>query len=463
MEAYAFANIRKKGDTFSIMDGDSRSLLIIFIILVFLGAYFASTESAVSLMNKIRIKNMADEGNKKAKKALYVSNNFDKAITTLLIGNNIVHIAAASVATLLVMNLLSESSLDDGAKGTIATVATTFIVFLFSEMLPKSFANDRPLGTALSLSGILKFLMKICAPLNVFFGKISSAASNMFKSEEEPSITEEELYEIIDTAEEEGVVDEEQSDLFKSAMEFSDTTVKDVMTMREDICALDVSMKNSDIMQAIRRSNYSRLPVYEGSIDNIIGTLPIRSFIREYYKNNNLDVRTLLVPPFFVRTDAKIDDALSVMRQHKFYLATVSGDNGETLGLVTIEDFLEELVGEIWDEDEAIDNNFQKLGGSKYRVSTRMTVSETFQRIRISEPPEHIAKRPILSWIIEEFGRIPEEDESFHYENIDVEVDTVENGKVTFVQIKVTDEPEPTETDGSREDDIKIVGGEDIL
>ena len=445
------------------MDGDSRSLLIIFIVLVFLSAYFSCTESAISRMNKIRVKSMADDGNKKAKKALYISNNFEKALTTLLIGNNIVNIAAASVATLIVMNILKSSNLDEGAKGTIATIATTFIIFLFGEMIPKSFAGDRPIGAALACSSPLKLLMKILSPLSAIFGKISSAATNLFKSEEEPSITEEELYDIIETAEEEGVVDEDQSDLFKSAIEFSDTTVKDVMTMREDICALDVSMTNSEIMLKIRGANYSRLPVYDGNIDNIIGTLPIRSFIREYYKNPSLDVRGLLVPPFFVKTDAKIDDVLTVMRQHKFYLAAVSGANGETLGLVTIEDFLEELVGEIWDEDEIIDNNFQKLGGNKFRVITKMTVSEAFSRMKIDPPTPQIARRPILSWVVAQFGRMPEEEEFFSYENIEVTVDTVEDGKVTFVEMKIIDEPQLTEVVESDGSDVMIVGGEGIL
>ncbi len=457
------SQINKKGDTFSIMDGDSRSLLIIFIVLVLLSACFSCTESAISRMNKIRVKSMADEGNKKAKKALYVSNNFEKALTTLLIGNNIVNIAAASVATLLVMNILTDSALDDGVKGTIATVATTFIIFLFGEMIPKSFAGDRPIGAALMFSGPLKLLMKIFSPLAIFFGKISSVVTSLFKSQEEPSITEEELFDIIETAEEEGVVDEDQSDLFKSAIEFSDTTVKDVMTMREDICALDVSMTNRDIMLKIRESNYSRLPVYDGDIDNIIGTLPIRSFIREYYKNPSLDVRDLLVPPFFVKADAKIDDLLTVMRQHKFYLAAVSDAGGETLGLVTIEDFLEELVGEIWDEDEVIDNDFQKLGGNKFRVSTRMTVAEAFSRINCAPPIGHIATRPILSWLVEKFGRLPEEEESFSYKNVDITVDTVEDGKVIFVEMKIIDDPQPIQDAVFEYDDIKIVGGEDIL
>lgn len=456
----------KKGETFFKMStGEGRSLLIIiFIVFVFLSAYFSCCESAFSIMNRIRIKNMADEGNKKAKKALYISNNFEKALTTILIGSNIVHIAAASVATLLVLDILSKSGLSEGAQSAIATVITTAIIFLFGEMIPKCLANDRPIWVALRFSALMNFIMKIFTPLSAFFGMISRSITRMFKGDEEPSITEEELYDIIDTAEEEGVVDEEQSELFKSAIEFSETTARSVMTMRDDIVGLDVSMTNDKIMLAIKETNHSRLPVYDGSIDNIIGTLPIRGFIKEYYKDPFLDVRSLLIPPFFVKANAKIDDLLTVMRQHKFYLAVVGGDSGETLGIVTIEDFLEELVGEIWDEDDIVDQNFTKLGGNKFRVNTKMIISEAFAKMHCDAPKEHIAQRPILSWIIETFGKIPDEGDSFTYENIEITVDTVENGRVTHVEMRIMSESEfsgenaPTETG-----DFKIVGGEDIL
>lgn len=426
------------------MEPDSRSLLIIFIVLVLLSAFFSCTESAVSLMNRIRIKNMADEGNKKAKKALFVSNNFERALTTLLIGNNIVNIAAASVATLLVMHLLSNTSLDEGAKSVIATVSTTCIIFLFGEMIPKSLANDRPLGTALTIAGPLKILMKLFTPLSALFGMISKSVSRLFKGEETPSITEEELIDIIDTAEEEGVVDEEQSELLKSAIEFTETTAGSIMTMREDIIGLDAALSNDEIMQKIKQTTHSRLPVYDGDIDNIIGTLPIRSFIKQYYKKSDLNVRELLIPPFFVSKDAKIDDLLSVMRQHKFYLAVVSDSQRRTLGVVTIEDFLEELVGEIWDEDDVIDHNFIKLGGNKFRISAKMTVGEAFSRMNCTPPPSNMALKPIISWVIETFGRMPGEGDHFVFDKLEITVDEINGGVVSHVEVHILEDGEIT-------------------
>ncbi len=460
MWKYCLSQIKKKGETFSIMDGDSRSLLIIFIILVVFSAYFSCSESGFSLMNKIRMKNMADEGNKKAKRALYISNNFDKALTTLLVGNNIVNIAAASVATLFVMNLLSKSSFDEGTQSVIATVSTTAIIFLFGEMIPKSLACDRPMWVSLHFSGILKLLMKILTPISAFFGLISKLANKIFKGDDTPSITEEELFDIIDTAEEEGVVDEEQSELFKSAIEFSETTAKGVMTMRDDIIGLDISMTNDEIMLVIRQTNHSRLPVFDGGMDNIIGTLPIRNFIKEYYKDPALNIRTLLIPPFFVKANDKIDDLLTAMREHKFYLAVVSGDEGETLGIITIEDLLEELVGEIWDEDDVVDHDFIKLGGNKFRVNTKMVVSEAFSRMHCEAPENHIAVRPIISWVIETFGKIPEEGESFTYKNMEITIDSVEDNRVQFVEIRIMSESEiAAENSVFADETIELEGG----
>lgn len=446
-------------------DGRSTSLLVtIFIILVIFSAYFSCSESAFSLMNKIRVKNMADEGNKKAKRALYISNNFDKALTTLLIGNNIVNIAAASVATLLTLKFLSATELDESTKSIIATVVTTAIIFMLGEMIPKSLATDRPLGVALHFSGIMTFFMKIFTPLSAFFGMITKSVTRLFKGNDEPSITEEELYDIIETAEEEGVVDEDQSELFKSAIEFSETTARDVMTMRDDILALDASMTNDQIMVTIKQSKHSRLPVYDGDIDNIIGTLPIRNFIKEYYKDPSLNIRTLLIPPFFVKSNAKIDDLLTNMRQHKFYLAVVSGERGETLGIVTIEDFLEELVGEIWDEDDVVDNNFTKLGGNKFRVNTKMTVKEVFSRMHCEIPEQHVANRPVLSWVIETFGKIPDEGDSFTYKNVEITVDTVEDGRVSYVEMRIMNDTEIAAGNSAfASDNAEIIGGEDIL
>ena len=423
-------------------------LTLLFVLFVVGGGYFGGAESAFSAMNKIRIKSKADGGDKKAKNAVYIANNFEKALTTLLIGNNITHIAAASVATLLAAEFL------DITKSSISwavTIVTTFVVFLFSEMIPKSFANDRSESTALIFSGSLRFLMKILYPFAVFFEWISGLfmklVAKFVKQEQKPSITEEELYDIIDTIEEEGVVDEDQGDLMKSALEFSGTMAKDIMTMRNDICAIDAALPNDKLLRIIRESVHTRLPVYEGNLDNIIGIIQIRTFIKAYMKDTNVDIKTLLLPAFKVSPEAMIDDLLTEMRQHKFYLGVVS-DGETTLGLVTIEDFLEELVGEIWDEDDVVDNDFVKLGGNRTQVNTHLKMGEIYRRLGVNLRRSFDYDRPLLSIVIEHFGRIPAEEEFFIYRNMEITVDTVENNLIKNVVIRLLSPAEIAELSG---------------
>lgn len=418
-------------------------LTLLFVIFVIAGGFFGAAESGFSAMNKIRIKAKAEDGNRRAKRALYVDEHFDKALTTLLISGNIAHIAAAALATVIATRLFGESE----TVTVLTTVITTAIVFLFSEMIPKSFANDRSETTALSLGWLVIFLMRLFYPLVWFFTLISKGFSKFIslfvKVDKEPSITEDELYDIIDTIEEEGVVNEEQSDLLKSALDFSETYAKDVMTMRADICALDSTLSNTEILEIIKKTTHSRLPVYEGDLDHIVGTLQIRTFIREYRKNPNVGLRELLIPPFHVDPNAKIDDLLSVMRQHKCYLAIVSDEEKHTQGLITIEDFLEELVGEIWDEDDVVDKNFVKLGGNRFRVNPRMTLGEVCHRIGIKPPDKRRASRPLLSIILEHFGRIPEEEEIFTLGELEITIEEVEDNKITAIDVHLLS-PETT-------------------
>ena len=427
------------------MDGDSSWLLIVvFLLLVCCGGYFGGSESAFSAMNKIRMKSRAEDGDKKAKKAIYISNNFEKAITTLLIGNNITHIAASSVATIFALRLFRSGTFGSAAEETvtaICTVITTLIVFLFSEMIPKAFANDRSNSVSLASAPILRMLMKIFSPLVAFFTLISSSVSKLFKAEEMPSVTEEELYDIIETIEEEGVFDEEQSDLFKSALEFSDTTAADIMTVRDDIVALNSRMTNAEIAKTIVSCGYSRLPVYSGSFDNMLGTLRICSFLKEYAKNPKVDVRKLLTPPFYVRGDVKIDELLTTMRLKKLYFAFVTGEGGRIIGILTIEDILEELVGEIWDETDVVDPDFVKLGGNRFMVSTKLKVGDAFGRLGLSCRDKTMAAKTLCDWVKENFDHVPKEDESFTYENLEVSVSELEEGEVSGIVIKLDNSP----------------------
>ena len=435
-------------------DGSSIPLLIVFCICLVCSAYFSATESAFSLVNRIRAKTKADEGDKRAKRVTYIVNHFEKALTTSLVGNNVVNTALASVATVLATMWFSGVTDTSSFSFTIwCTLITTAIVSLFCEIIPKSFANDRSETWAYASSGILRFLMRILTPITAVFGLISSGVSRLFAGKEQaPSITEDELAEIIETAEEEGVVDEEQSDILMSALEFSETVVSDVMTMAKDVKALDVSATTEEILSFIRDTVHSRVPVCSGSPDNIIGTLRIRRFLTEYRANPRVRLRSMLSAPYFVREDAKIDDILTDMRQHKHHIAIVVDENKKMVGLATIEDFLEELVGEIFDEEDIVDQNFQSLGGNRYLVNTHMLLGNAYERMGIAPAPRTVAAKPILSFMLESLGHLPAEEESFLFGNLEFTAETVEDDRVVEVVIHILDEEDLAERLAEREE-----------
>lgn len=429
------------------MGSDSIPLWIIFFICVLGGAYFAATESSFSAVNKIKIKTLADDGNKKAQGVMYILNKFEKALTTLLIGNNVTKIAGAAVFTILATDIfrekygMSDEFLDSFTFSVICSVMSTVIIFLFSEMIPKSFANDRSESVSLFFQGSLRLLMKLLKPISAFFGLISDFASKLFsKKEVEPSITEDELTEIIETAEEEGIVDEEQSDMLKSALEFARTTVGDIMTMEKDIDFLRVNESPGEILEKIRNTNHSRLPVKAENSERVIGVLRTRTYLIEHRRNPSLRLRSVMKPPYLVRKDAKIDDLLTDMRQHKLQVAMVLDDDKKVVGLVTIEDILEELVGEIFDEEDVVDKDFQTLGGNKYLVNTHMLMGTAYERMSLGAAPRRIASKPMLSFILETLGHLPKEDESFLYENIEYTAKTVVDGRLTEVIVHILDD-----------------------
>ena len=353
------------------MGSDSIPLWIIFFICVIGGAYFAATESSFSAVNKIRIKSLADDGKKRAKGVLSVLNRFDKALTTLLIGNNVTKIAGATVFTILATDFFadrfgkSEEYLASFEFSVICSVLSTVIIFLFSEMIPKSFANDRSETVSLFTQSSLRFLIKTLMPISSLFNLISDFVTRLFgQKETAPSITEDELAQIIDTAEEEGIVDEEQSDMFKSALEFTRTTVGEIMTMSKDVSAVYVNSTPDEVLSVLLNTVHSRLPVKAANSDRIVGILRVRSYLREYRKNPRVNVRSVMTTPYIVRDTAKIDNLLTHMRQHKIQMAIVQDYRKQVVGLVTVEDILEEIVGEIYDEEDIVDKNFCALGGN---------------------------------------------------------------------------------------------------
>ena len=432
------------------MGSDSIPLWIIFFICVIGGAYFAAAESSFSAVNKIKMKSLADEGKKSAKGVVLIINNFEKALTTLLIGNNVTKIAGAAVFTILATDIFrdqygkSEQYLESFAFSIICSVLSTVIIFLFSEMIPKSFANDRSETVSMLFQGSLRFLVKVFMPLAAFFNLISKAATRLFGGKKaEPSITEDELAEIIDTAEEEGVVDEEQSDMFKSALEFAKTTVGEIMTMEKDVCTVYVNSTPDEVLELILNTVHSRLPVKAANSDRIVGILRTRTYLKEYRRNRRVNIRSVMTTPYIVRENAKIDKLLSHMRQHKIQMAIVQDDRKRFVGLVTIEDILEELVGEIYDEEDIIDKNFCALGGNKYVVNTRMLIRDVYDRMGIGSAPKQIAHKPLLSAMLEKLGRLPGEDESLFFEGMKITPKSIEGGKPSEVVVQLLDEDEP--------------------
>ncbi len=415
-------------------------LIAVFVILLLLSGYFSSSETAYSTMNKMRIKSLADDGNKKASKAMKISANFERALVWLLVGNNIVNIAISSIATVFFARQVFVG-MDEDLVALLTTLITTGIVVIFGEILPKSLAQDRGDTLAMAYSGSTLFFMKIFSPIISFFNLIIKGTTKIFGKDEQPTMTEEELYDLIDTIEEEGVFDEEQSDLFKSALDFSDKTVKDIMIMKNDIFAIDVSMSNDEVLEYILNINYSRLPVYENDIDNIIGVIQIRNFLKAYQKDKSFNIRDIMAEPFYADPNADIDELLSTMRQQRIHLAIVGIEGEKIYGIVTIEDFLEELVGDIWDESDVVDNTFVNLGGNRYRVDAKMNLSMALERMGIKDFPKKGTQKPIISWVIETLGHFPEEDEEFLYnETLEVKIDEKTETTVSYVIFRFIDE-----------------------
>ncbi len=416
--------------------GGSITQIIIYVIFLFCAAYFAAAESAFSSMNKVRVQLLADEGNKKAKKAMAIAEQFDRAITTLLIGTNIAHIGCASLSTVIAINLWG-SVYGEGTVATYATVITTIIVFLCSEMIPKSFAKANAEKLACSFSGSFSLIMKLFYPIAIFFQTISKLFTKLFPAKEEPTYSEEELVSLIETVEEEGVIDEESSEILQSAIEFSSTTVKDVMTVRDDIFAIEVHTPIEEIKEQVINTNFTRVPVYDTTLDRIIGIMNIRTFLKAYAASGKFNVRTILTKPCPAIASSPIDELFDKMRRNKIYMAVIRDDNRKTIGIATIEDFLEEIVGEIFDEDDEINDSFIKLGGFNYELDGSMNVGEAFMRLRHKTAKPSLMAKNIQTWVVETLGHTPEEDDSFTFEDaLEIKVIEVADGKVTRVEIK---------------------------
>lgn len=404
---------------------------VVICILVLLSAFFSSIETAFSFVNKIRIQSYLDDGNKKAKTVLYVTKRFDNALTTILICNNIVNLSCSSLATVLCISLFG----DIGSA--VATGVTTLLVLTFGEVVPKCLAKEHCDAVALKTAGILKVLMVLLTPLVFVFSKLKLLAFKIAGGKNDsPTVTENELKYIVESIEEEGVLEESESQMVRSALDFDEKTAEEILTPRVDVTFLSTNEDNDKIKEVIFENRYSRIPVYDNSVDNIVGILHTRDYLESMADGKPAKIRDIMQPPYFVFRTQKLSKILSVFKRTKIHLAVVTDEYGGTLGIVTMEDLLEEIVGEIWDEDEEIEHNYYKIGKNEFLVNGDLELEDMLGLFDMDENSLESDSITVAGYILEHAGTIPHKRENFDIGGFRFTIMEVSNQRIIRVVVK---------------------------
>lgn len=411
--------------------------IVLVVAMMAFSALFSGTETAYSSVNKLRLKNYESQGNKKAAKALKLANRFDEVLTAVLIGNNIVNIAASSVSTLLFVSIF-------GSKGAgISTAVITVLVLVFCEVLPKSYAKKNAEKISLAFASSLWVLVILLKPFVWVLNKLSSLFS---KGDEAPSVTEDELKYMIDEIEEEGVIEEQESELVKSALEFDEISVEEILIPRVKMIGVDVTDSIDEIKQTFTREMYSRLPVYEKSLDNILGIITNKAFFKMLIEGGD-DIRGIIQEVPHIADTKLISEAMRSMQRSKVHLAIVTDQYGGTKGMITLEDIIEELVGEIYDEDDEIITNIIKLSEDKYECAGDVNISDLLESLGLDEDMIVTEYSTVGGWMTDILEHIPEAGESaesgvFRLTAAEVSEQSVEK---VIIEILPTDSPEKAE------------------
>ena len=411
--------------------------LIAMVICLILSAYFSATETSFSSLNKTRLKVLADDGNKKAERALKLAENYDKLIFTILIGNNIVNIAMASIGTLLFIGIYG----DVGA--TISTVVVTVVVLFFGEITPKSIAKDMPEKFAMFSAPFIRVWIWVLTPVNFLLSQWKKLVSRFFKTDDESKISHEELLLFMEDAEQDGGIDENEGELLRNALEFRDLTAAEILTHRIEIEAVDITDSHEDIAKVFTQSGFSRLLVYRDTIDQVVGVLHQKDF----YVNGKMTERPIaeiMTAPLFVYQHTKIRDILETLQLKKSHIAIVVDDFGGTLGIVTMEDILEELVGEIWDEHDEVEEDFEKLGEDLYRVDCSVSLEDFCEFFDVKLESDSVS---VGGWIMEYLNHIPVKDEKITVENLEITVSEVNAHRVSFITVRQFEREDVEEQD----------------
>ena len=422
---------------------------IIFLMLV-LSAFFSGSEISFNASNKLRLKKNAEENVSGAKRAFYISEHFTTALCAILIGNNLANIAASTCATALFIDLfykLFQNNSLEGLASAVSTVVMTVIVLIFGEIVPKILCKQHADRMVLWLSVPVRVLTLLLYPVVGLVMGFVWVLRKIWGKDETEEITSDELSSIIDTVEEEGVIDEDQSELLQSSLEFRDTTVEEIMTPRIDLTTIDINDDRAAILETIESSTYSRIPVYDDTIDDIIGILHLNQFFKEAVDNPDLDLRTILREPLFLHKTMKLPAALKHLRDSKTHLAIVIDEFGGTLGVVTIEDVLEEIVGDIWDESDEIVPDCTEVEEGKYEVNGDMNIDDFFAEIEFTPKDFECEYSTVGGFAVQYLNADPHEGDMFDYERLHVLVAEMEDGVRVTKLIVTVDPPEEEEED----------------
>lgn len=408
--------------------------IISMCLLILASGYFSATETAFSSLNKTRLKTLIEKGNKRAEKTLKLSEQYDKVLSTILVGNNIVNIAVATIGTLLFVELYGNIG------ATISTIVVTVLVLIFGEVSPKSIAKDNPEKFAMFSTPFLSCLLILLTPINFLFCVWKKLLAKLFRLEKSDEMSQEELLMLVDEVEQAGTIDTSEGELLRNAIEFTDMVAEDILTHRVDIEAVSIDSTREEISKVFTETQFSRLLVYEDSIDNIVGVINLKDFYTKL--SDDMSIKDILAEPIFVRKADKINEMLQNLQSNKAHMAVVIDEFGGTHGLVTMEDILEELVGEIWDEHDEVIEDCKQLSDDTYLINCNMDLKAFYEMFNISSESE---SSTLAAWIIEQLGKVPEDDDEFDYENLKIKLVELDNHRVIKFECKVVELVEDSE------------------
>lgn len=416
------------------MDSDSIIMIIVMIALTACSAFFSATETAYLSFNQLRMKNLASSGNKRAKLVMSMYDDYDRLISSILIGNNIVNITLSSISTVLFIKFIGD------AGATVSTVVITVVVLIFGEITPKSVSKDFADPFVLKTVYIVRGCVCILYPFSMVFGLWQKLVDRITVKPEEDVVTEEEIITMVDEAEEDGKIDPDEGNLIRSAIGFSDLTASEILTPRSDIIYLTKDMTNDEISAKFMESGYSRMPMCEESLDDVCGILHEKDFLY-YLKNPSVPIESILTKSVFVSKHINIYELLKILQDAKCHMAVVSDEFGSVVGIVTLEDIIEELIGEIWDEHDKVEELFTLLPDGSYLIDCSADTDALFELLGIETEDEHTEQaQTVNGWLIINFGYIPDIGEIIDLDGLHIEVTATDKTKI--LEAKISKLPE---------------------